>query len=289
MLKRQCLLVIALHLIHATALRVFISGAGGQTGQAVFRKLLARPNNFQPIGAVRTTASRAALIESGVDPECVVVADITDPEAVMTAVSGCDAVVICSSAKPVPTGETTEEGRPVFGFPNGQPQEVDWLGQKNQIDAALAQGPGTHVLICSSMGGTNPSNMLNAIGRTTDADGVVEGGQILLWKRKAEKYLMDSQLPYTIVHPGGLTSDPGGERELVLGVDDEQTGTDSRTVPRADVAEVLVQALTIGAFRGRSFDLRAKPVGEGTVTRDFTALLSSVEGRNCDYSLGTIA
>ena len=42
---------------------------------------------------------------------------------------------------------------------------------------------------------------------------------------------------------------PGGERELVLGVDDSQAGTESRTVPREDVAEVIVQALLIAAYR----------------------------------------
>lgn len=28
-------------------------------------------------------------------------------------------------------------------------------------------------------------------------------GNILLWKRKAEQYLMSSGLKYTIIHPGG--------------------------------------------------------------------------------------
>ena len=41
---------------------------------------------------------------------------------------------------------------------------------------------GTQVL-CSSMGGTQPENFLNSIGRKPDGS----GGQILLWKRKAEK------------------------------------------------------------------------------------------------------
>jgi hypothetical protein len=47
------------------------------------------------------------------------------------------------------------------------------------------------------MGGTDPSNMLNGLGRETLPDGSTKGGNILLWKRKAEKYLIDSGLPYT--------------------------------------------------------------------------------------------
>lgn len=37
-------------------------------------------------------------------------------------------------------------------------------------------------------------NRLNALGN----------GQILVWKRKAEEYLIASGLTYTILHPGGL-------------------------------------------------------------------------------------
>jgi len=179
-------------------------------------------------------------------------------------------------------------GRPVFGFPNGQPEQVDWLGQKAQIDAAAACGPDTHVVICSSMGGTDPSNMLNGLGRTALDDGKTEGGNILLWKRKAEKYLIDSGLPYTIVHPGGLLNEAGGKREIVIGVDDERDEGE-RSIPRDDVAEVLVQALLVPAYRGRSFDIRSKLEGEGEVTADFAALLEKLGGRNCDYSLGEIA
>ena len=112
---------------------------------------------------------------------------------------------------------------------------------------------------------------------------------VLLWKRKAEVYLIESGLPYTVVHPGGLINEPGGKRELVLGVDDSQEGTESRSVPREDVAEVLLQALLHPEYRGRSFDLRAKPEGDGEPTADFGALIGSLDGRNCDYSLGRVA
>ena len=275
----------------SAVLRVAVTGAGGQTGQLAFRKMLARPDDFKPVGIVRSEESRAALIESGVPAECIVVADVTDSAAIASAVSGCDALVIGTSAKPAPTGATDEAtGRPVFGFPNGQPELVDWLGQKAQIDAAKASGPDTHIVICSSMGGCDPSNMLNALGRETLADGTTKSGtgNILLWKRKAEKYLIDSGLPYTIVHPGGLLNEPSGEREIVIGVDDDRTDGE-RSIPRGDVAEVLVQALLIPAYRGRSFDIRSKAVGEGTITTNFAALLEQLGGKNCDYSLGEIA
>lgn len=51
-----------------------------------------------------------------------------------------------------------------------------------------------HALQVGSMGGTDPDNNLNKIG---DAN-------ILLWKRRAEEYLIGSGLEYTIIHPGGM-------------------------------------------------------------------------------------
>ena len=119
------------------------------------------PDQFSPLGVVRTEQSRSALLETGVPSECVVVADVTDAAAFASAIKGCSALIIGTSAKPAPTGDTDpDSGRPVFSFPNGSPEIVDWLGQKSQIDAAKACGPETHVVICSSMGGTDPSNML---------------------------------------------------------------------------------------------------------------------------------
>ena len=198
----------------------------------------------------------------------------------------CDALMICTSAKPAPTGEVDEETkRPKFGFPNGQPEIVDWIGQKNLIDAAKKANKDMHVVICSSMGGTNPNNSLNNLGKAADGS----GGDILKYKRKAEKYLIDSSLPYTIVHPGGLLNEPGNERELCLGVDDKIEGTSNNSVPREDVAEVMIAALEDKRYLGRSFDLVSKPVGEGAITKDYSKLIAGLEGKNCDYSLGEIA
>ena len=284
------LVLLAVCFSQCAALKVFVSGAGGQTGQSVFRKMLARPD-FSPVGVVRSEASKAALVESGVPPESVVVCDITDAYAVMSAMAGCEAVVIATSAKPAPTGEMNAEGRPIFGFPNGQPNVVDWLGQKAQIDAAAAQGPDTHVVICSSMGGSDPNHMLNSLGRETLPDGSTRGGEILKWKRKAEVYLAASGLPWTVVHPGGLVNEAGGVRALCLGVDDNVSGTENRNVPREDVAEVLLQALLVPALKNRAFDLVSKPEGDGEAPTDWPAWAQSELGEVAayDYSLGEVA
>lgn len=45
----------------------------------------------------------------------------------------------------------------------GLRRRVDWIGQRNQIDAAKAAGV-KHVVVVGSRGGTNPGNALNNIG-----------------------------------------------------------------------------------------------------------------------------
>ena len=288
--KHLLLLLVILQLVSVFAMasdapiqNVLVTGAGGKTGRLVLQKLLARPA-FAPMGVVRTETSKQLLLEEeeGVPESNIVVADICDAAAMERVCHGMDAVIICTSATPAPTGEMSPEGRPVFGFPNGQPEQVDWNGQKNQIDAASKSGV-QQVVICSSMGGTNPENLLNKLGRAKDGT----GGNILLWKRKAEQYLIDSGLCYTIVHPGGLLDQEGGQREIVVSVDDQQVGTDNRNIPRADVAELLIASLEYASYQNRSFDARTKPEGEGTVTTDYEKLLVDMT-ENCDYSLGTI-
>ena len=266
------------------ATKVLVTGAGGKTGRIVLQKLLDRPG-FEPTGVVRTETSKQSLLQVVPTDAKILVANVCDAAAMEKACQNMDALVICTSATPAPTGEM-KDGRPVFGFPNGQPKQVDWMGQKNQIDAAKQAGSISHVVICSSMGGTNPENPLNKFGQSDDD---ADAGNILLWKRKAEKYLVDSGIPYTILHPGGLLDEEGGKREIVVGVDDEQVvgGTENRSIPRADVAELLVSALQYESYKNRSFDARSKPEGEGTVTTDFDTLLKGMS-RNCDYGLGEI-
>uniref|UniRef100_A0A6U6NK62 NAD(P)-binding domain-containing protein n=1 Tax=Zooxanthella nutricula TaxID=1333877 RepID=A0A6U6NK62_9DINO len=272
-------------------MRVVVTGAGGQTGGHVFRKMLARPTAFSPMGIVRSEASRDALVAaSGCSADQVAVLDVASVpglymDVAIAAFAGAAALVICTSAKVKPTGGVNPDtGRPNLGFPDGQPYNVDWLGQRRQIDGARA-GNLKHVVLCGSMGGTDPAHMLNNFGKVADGRG---GGNILLWKRKAEKYLTESGLKYTIVHPGGLLNEPGGRRRLRVGVDDSLIAGEHRSIPREDVAEVLVQSLLHDEYANRSFDLVAEPEAAGPVDTDFASLLSPLEGASCDYSLGAI-
>ena len=72
----------------------------------------------------------------------------------------------------------------------GHPEKVDYQGQIAQIDLAKRLGI-PHVVLVSSMGGTDPDNFLNSVGKTKSKTKQEGHGDILLWKRRAEKYLVE--------------------------------------------------------------------------------------------------
>ncbi|XP_022882969.1 uncharacterized protein At5g02240-like [Olea europaea var. sylvestris] len=246
---------------------VLVTGAGGRTGQIVYKKLKERSDQYAGRGLVRTQESKEKI--GGLDD--VYIGDIRTAESIAPAIQGIDALIILTSAVPKmkPGFDPAKGGRPEFYFEDGaDPEQVDWIGQKNQIDAAKAAGV-KHIVLVGSMGGTDLNNPLNSLGN----------GNILVWKRKAEQYLADSGIPYTIIRAGGLQDKEGGVRELLVGKDDELLKTETRTIARADVAEVCIQALNFEEAKFKAFDLASKPEGTGTPTKDFKALFSHITTR----------
>jgi uncharacterized protein YbjT (DUF2867 family) len=327
---------------------ILVTGAGGRTGGIVVRKLL-QDTSYQVRALVRSDKSAQALVASlGLALGCssssspppkqlqIVLGDVSrdSAESLSGHMQGASAVVVTTSAAPqvdywslprtvfrrLVLRDTT--ARPDFWYPTGQtPEVVDWVGQRAQVDAAGLAGVG-HVVLVGSMGGTQPTHFLNTMGKGTMGTGG-GGGNILLWKRKAEKHLIASGLDYTIIHPGGLlpTHPPsaagrlaaggsgvpaGGERELLVGVDDSLLLLDPshRSLPREDVAEVVVQALSTPSALNRSFDLASKPPpppgprrnsqtgrwkapeargGGGKCFTSLDILLEGLDGANCQY------
>ncbi|KAJ6913157.1 hypothetical protein NC651_015609 [Populus alba x Populus x berolinensis] len=245
---------------------VLVTGAGGRTGSIVYKKLKERSEQYVARGLVRTEESKEKIGGA----EDVFVGDIRESESIVPAIQGIDSLIILTSAVPkMKPGFDPSKGRPEFYFEDGAfPEQVDWIGQKNQIDAAKAAGVKQIVLV-GSMGGTNLNHPLNSLGN----------GNILVWKRKAEQYLADSGVPYTIIRAGGLQDKEGGVRELLVGKDDELLQTETRTIARADVAEVCIQALQYEEAQFKAFDLASKPEGTGTPANDFKALFSQVTAR----------
>jgi len=264
---------------------VVVTGAGGRTGQLVMKKLL-QQSQYYPVGVVRSEQSAEKLKEYGASDDQIVMCDILGENGqniLDKTISNADKLVICTSAVPeiikfslipvILAKIFRREGvRPRFTFKKDQaPEQVDWVGQKMQIDSAKKSGLNKVVLV-GSMGGTQADNFLNTIG----------DGNILVWKRRSEAYLINSGLNYTIIHPGGLKDDEGGKREILLNVDDQFLGDKSgpRSIPRADVAELCVQSLDLADRR--AIDCVAKEPGQGVPTTDFGALFASMS-KNCNY------
>jgi uncharacterized protein YbjT (DUF2867 family) len=245
--------------------RVLFTGATGKTGSIVLQKLRSLPDEFQAIGLARSLSKVREMFGS---TEGFVIGDIKDRSILESAMEGCDALVILTSAIPKMVAPPIAGEPPQFEFQaDGMPEQVDYKGQKNQIDAARSTQV-KHIVLVGSMGGTNPNHPLNSIGN----------GNILIWKRKAEQYLIDSGIDYTIIRAGGLLDKAGGVRELLVGKDDELLNNPPNgiptSIPRADVAAVVVSAIAQANARNKAFDLISKPedAPDAVVTKDFASL-----------------
>jgi len=250
--------------------RVVVAGASSSVGYFTFKKLLNRKNQFYPIGLVRDSRGYNALKKLGADDNQIKICDITIKESLIGIFDGASNVVICTSAEPLlklrykvlnflrgwirksRLPKTTE-----FYYAKAQrPYEVDYLGQKNIIDECM-KARVEHVVLLGNMGGYRGSK-LNDVGRKKD-DPDMKNGNILKWKRAAERYLM-KRCFFTILHAAQLTDEKGGRREVIWDTDDALLRTDYRKIPKQDVAEVIVQALIWPEAIGRSIDIASLPV-----------------------------
>lgn len=251
-------------------LQVLVTGATGRTGSLVVHKLQSLSNSFSVRGFARTPQKAIDLFNS---TENFFFGNILEPESLVPALDGCDALVILTSATPqiVPSAQPGQ--RPEFTFPSGEmPEQIDYQGQINQINVAKQAGVQQIVLV-GSMGGTDEKHFLNTMGN----------GNILIWKRKAEQYLIDSGIDYTIIRAGGLLDQPGGKRELVVSRDDvlliNAPENVTTSIPRADVTEVVVQALLEPMARNKAFDVVSRPeqADKSAVNNDFNALFAATK------------
>lgn len=294
-----CLVVVTHAYAAPPPLKVIVTGAAGRTGQLVFKKLHEN-QAFDVVGVVRTEKSAKKLmrkVNCGLGQ--VIVADVTselnvEDDNYIRGLEEADAMIICTSAVPQIIKRSLfktlinklfrrQVKPPLFRFRPGQhPEKVDYEGQKAQINLAKNIGVKRIVLV-SSMGGTDPTNFLNQIGKDENGEG---DGDILIWKRRAEKYLLQSGLSYTIIHPGGLKDTPGGQKRLVLDVDDVLLKNKERQISRADVAELCVASLTVSAQKNVAFDcISVTPESDEEIVSAEDALVAFLTlGKTCDYS-----
>jgi hypothetical protein len=211
---------------------VLVTGATGKTGALLYAWL---KEKHVPVRAFVRNATKAREVlgcSKCDESEGIFVGDVTKKETMLPAMKGVDALAVATSAVPHCTGG--KAGPPECTYPKGgYPIDVDFHGGRAQVDAFAAEtkGQGT-VVMCSSMGTTDPDSFLEKIGN----------GHIGFFKLNAEALIMESGMPFTIVKPCGLTDDPASKRELLVGHDDD-LDVKPPLVPRADVARVMGEAL----------------------------------------------
>jgi len=210
---------------------VLVAGATGGTGQAVVD--LAVAQGYRVRALVRDEAKARMLFGDRVQ---YVTGDVRQPRSLKRAVKGVTEV-ICTV------------GSNVQRDPENSPERVDYAGVKALAEAAKAAGVSQFILV-SSMGVTHPEHQLNAM-----LDNILE------WKLKGEEAVRATGIPYTIVRPGALTNEPGGQRGVRIMQGDPIDGEGS--ISRADVAAVLVSTIGRTDLYGTTFEI----VGDNGSTR----------------------
>lgn len=209
---------------------VLVTGASGRTGLEILRELNDTPVRVRAL--TRSAANRASLTEAGAGE--VVIGDLLDPADARDAVAGCDAVLFAAGSN-LSTG-LFRPGR-----------IVDGDGVINLVEAAVAEGVSTFVLQSSIGVGSS------RLGMPWWARWIV-----LRWtvreKARAERALRDSGLGYVVFRPGWLTDEPATDDVLLT----EGGGPTTGSIPRADVARLMVAALSTPAATGRTFEIVAR-------------------------------
>ena len=200
-------------------MRVLVVGAHGQIGQRLIRQM--SDGTHQSRAMIRDAGQADALRKWGADD--VVVADLEGDFG--HALDGCDAVIFTAGSG----GHTGPE----------KTDAIDRDGAIAVIDAAGKAGV-RRLIMVSSMGADTPDN---------GPDGLQH---YLRAKQAADRHLRESHLDYTIVRPGSLTDDDGTGR-IRIAAQLESQGT----VPRDDVAAVLLAVLDAPDTSGRQFELLA--------------------------------
>jgi uncharacterized protein YbjT (DUF2867 family) len=210
---------------------VLVAGATGGTGQEVVDQALAQGLHVRAL--VRDEAKARLLFGDRVQ---YVTGDVREPRSLKKAVKGVDEVICALGAN-------------VQRDPENSPERVDFEGVKALAEAAKAAGVAQFILV-SSMGVTHPEHQLNAM-----LDNILE------WKLKGEEAVRATGINYTIVRPGSLTNEPGGQRGVRVMQGDPLDG--EGTIARADLAAVLVSAVGRPDLYRKTFEI----VGDNGSTR----------------------
>jgi uncharacterized protein YbjT (DUF2867 family) len=203
---------------------VLVVGATGSIGRLVVEEAVRKGH---AVRALVRDPRKGRRLDSNVE---VVIGDLTRPETLAPAVDDVDAIVFTHGS----------DGGGKAGAEN-----VDYGGVRNVLAALRTRS--VRVALMTAIGVTNREGSYN---RETEAHD---------WKRRGERLVRVSGLPYTIVRPGWFDHNKPDEHRLVLLQGDRRHAGDPSdgVVARRQIAQVLVASLTSDGALRKSFELVA--------------------------------
>ncbi|HSB72599.1 MAG TPA: NAD(P)H-binding protein [Candidatus Methylomirabilis sp.] len=221
---------------------VLVVGATGSIGRLVVAEAVRQSH---AVRALVRNLDKAGQLPSEAQ---VVRGDVTRPDTLCAAVDDVDAIVFTLGS----------DGAGKVGAEN-----VDYGGVRNVLGVLGSRK--ARIALMTSIGVTNRTGAYN---RATEAHD---------WKRRSERLVRASGLPYTIVRPGWFDYNGSDEHQLVfLQGDTRQAGNPSDGgVARRQIADVLVRSLASSHALRKTFELIATT---GPAPEDFDALFGPLDG-----------
>lgn len=206
-------------------LSVLVVGATGSIGRHAVAEALLRGYDVRAL--LRNTA-KADRLPAGVE---IVGGDVTQPDTLNPALEGIDAVVLTVNAD---------------GMGKAAAEAVYYGGVLNLLTAIGERK--IRIALMTTIGVTERQGHYNRTNEGHD------------WKRRGERLVRASGLPYTIVRPGWFDYNAPGEQKLVmLQGDTRRSGTPADgAIARVEIARVLVASLTSEAANRKSFEIVAE-------------------------------
>jgi uncharacterized protein YbjT (DUF2867 family) len=221
-------------------MKVLVVGATGSIGRLVVDEAIQQGH------AVRALVRTAGKGRQFPREAQVIVGDVTQPDTLPSAVDGMDAIVFTLGSNDGKVGA----------------ENVDYGGVRNVLRALGSRE--ARIALMTAIGVTNRAGAYN---RATEAHD---------WKRRSERLVRASGLPYTIVRPGWFDYNRPDEHRLVLLQGDRSQAGDPSdgAVARRQIARILVRSLSSDQALRKTFELISV---KGSEPKDFDALFAPLE------------
>jgi uncharacterized protein YbjT (DUF2867 family) len=204
-------------------MKVLVAGAHGKTARRLVRMLAEGGHEVR--GLVRKEEQMRDVEADGAEPVLVDLEEEAVEGVVGQAVQGCDAIIFAAGAGP--------------GSGAARKETMDYGGAVKLVEAAEKHGVRRYLML-SSMGAGDPESGSEAMQ------------PYLFAKARADEWLQESDLDYTIIRPGGLTNEEGKGRIEAA----EALGRRGE-IPRDDVARTFAEALEMSNTHHKTFEILA--------------------------------